>query len=232
MAEYRVSLDITREVYPVGTLNVFNNRGSEFYRFQYDDGWIDQPFAFDVDPMLPLKRKFPFQETRLWGVFQDISPDRWGQILQDRSSPNATPLPSGYMVGVSDSMRLGAIRISLLESPDEYLSRHSDVPKFVMLSELMEAIKRVELDLETSEDIRLLICPGASLGGDRPKAVVQDGREMWIAKFPSQKDKHRVTLWEFMMLKMADSVGIETPESKMLDLSGGTSYWSRGLIAV
>ena len=44
---------------------------------------------------------------------------------------------------------------------------------------------------------------------------------MWIAKFPSQKDEHRVGLWELMMLKLAESVGIETPDAKVLDLPGG-----------
>ena len=219
MVEYRIGIEIGRKTYSVGILEVFESRGREFYRFRYLDAWIDQLFAFEIDPLLPLKRGFPYSESRLWGVFKDISPDRWGRLLQERSSPGYTS-DSRYMLGVSDSMRLGAIRISLSESPDEYLSRHSDVPKFVMIPELLDAIKRVESEQETSEDIRMLLRPGSSLGGARPKAVVQDGGSMWIAKFPSQNDTHRVALWEFLMLKLAGSVGIETPESKILEVSG------------
>ena len=220
MSSYRISIEIGRETHLVGMLDVFNNRKKEFYRFQYSDEWINHPFSFEIDPMLPLKRNFPFQENRLFGVFQDISPDRWGRILQDRAYPGGRA-PSEYMIGVSDYMRLGAIRISLSNNPKEYLSQHSDVPKFVMIPELSEAIRRVEADRETSDDIRKLLRPGASLGGARPKAVVQEDGTMWIAKFPSQNDEHRVGLWELMMLKLAESVGIETPDAKVLDLPGG-----------
>ena len=220
MSSYRISIEIGRKTHSVGMLDVFSNRGKEFYRFQYSDEWMKQPFSFEIDPMLPLKRNFPFQENRLFGVFQDVSPDRWGRIIQDRSC-SGEKTPSGYMIGVSDYMRLGAIRISLSHNSEEYLSQHFDIPKSVMISELMEAIRRVEADRETSEDIRRLLCPGASLGGARPKAVVQEDGTMWIAKFPSQKDEHRVALWEYMMLKLAGSVGIETPDTKVLDLRGG-----------
>ncbi|MHB1565077.1 MAG: type II toxin-antitoxin system HipA family toxin, partial [Leptospirillum sp.] len=66
-----------------------------------------------------------------------------------------------------------ALRISSANTPENYLSTNADIPKFVMISELMESIQRVQSNLETSEDIRMLLYPGASLGGGRPKAVVQ-----------------------------------------------------------
>ena len=76
MAEYRIGIEIGRKTYSVGILEVFERRGREFYRFRYLDAWIDQLFAFEIDPLLPLKRGFPYSESRLWGVFKDISPDR------------------------------------------------------------------------------------------------------------------------------------------------------------
>ncbi|MCL5284532.1 MAG: type II toxin-antitoxin system HipA family toxin [Nitrospirae bacterium] len=218
MPDYFIGIEIEGKTIPVGTLAVFENRGKDFTRFQYDNAWIEHPLGFEIDPMLPLVKGFSFRDSRLPGAFQDISPDRWGRLLQERAKSGYIS-DIGPMIGVSDSMRLGAIRISLASDPENYLSPHANIPKFVMISELMEAIRRVEEDAETSEDLRMLLDPGASLGGARPKAIVQDGGAMWIAKFPSQGDSRRMALWEAMMLKMAGTVGIKTPEFKVIIIS-------------
>lgn len=218
MPKYLVSMEMENVSHIVGILEIFETRGNEHYRFQYDDTWINHPLGFSIDPLLDLRRGVPFIEGQLWGTFKDISPDRWGRFLQQRASAEYIS-ESGFMVGVSDTMRMGAMRISLADDPQNHLSSHTNIPKFVMLSELMEAIKRVEEDDETPEDIRILLKPGASLGGARPKAIMQDGGSMWIAKFPSQKDTRKVALWEALMLKMAGTVGIETPEYKVVSIS-------------
>jgi serine/threonine-protein kinase HipA len=220
MSKYLVSIEMDGETVPVGMLEVFENRGREFYRFGYADQWIDHPLGFSIDPMISFMKGVVVTENRLLGAFQDISPDRWGRLLQKRAKPGYTS-EIGFMIGVSDSMRLGALRIISANTPENYLSTNADIPKFVMISELMESIQRVQSNLETPEDIRMLLHPGASLGGARPKAVVQDDGEMWIAKFPSQDDDRRVSLWEAMMLKMAGTVGIKIPEHKVIFISEG-----------
>ena len=104
MQKYRIGIEIDRRNHSVGTLEVFDNRGKEFYRFQYADEWIDRPFAFEIDPMLPMKKGFPYHESRLWGSSQDISPDRWGRLLQERFSSPGEASAIKYLLGVSDSI--------------------------------------------------------------------------------------------------------------------------------
>ena len=219
MARYIVSIDQEKITIEVGTLEVFEIRGGEHYRFQYSDEWIRNPFKFSIDPSLDLSIGVPYSSSRLWGAFQDISPDRWGRLLQKRAH-GAYISESGFMLGVSDTMRMGALRISTAENPGEYLSSHRNIPKFVMIETLMDAIRNVENKIDTPEDIKTLLYPAGSLGGARPKAIVEDGGAMWIAKFPSSNDTERVALWESMMLKLAGSLGIQTPEQKLINITG------------
>lgn len=84
MSSYRISIEIGRETHLVGMLDVFNNREKEFYRFQYSDEWINHPFSFEIDPMLPLKRNFPFQENRLSNEGRQKSLETDGVQCSDR----------------------------------------------------------------------------------------------------------------------------------------------------
>jgi len=217
MARYIVSIALGSKTHEIGTLDIFEIRGGEHFRFQYSDAWIGHPLGFAIDPSLPLAPGVPYTSSCLWGAFQDISPDRWGRLLQKRAH-GAYLSESSFMVGVSDTMRMGALRISTAEDPSNFLSSHTKIPKFVTINELMEAIRNVENDKETPDDIKLLLQSGGSLGGARPKAVVEDEGSMWIAKFPSRYDTERVALWEAMMLKLAGNLGIEIPAIKIIRL--------------
>ncbi|HRB98133.1 MAG TPA: HipA domain-containing protein [Nitrosomonas sp.] len=63
----------------------------------------------------------------------------------------------------------------------------------------------------------MLAQPGSSLGGARPKAAIEDAGELWIAKFSSQNDTERVSLWEAVMLDLAQQVGIEVTAFRVLN---------------
>jgi serine/threonine-protein kinase HipA len=61
----------------------------------------------------------------------------------------------------------------------------------------------------------MLITPGSSLGGARPKASVLDNKkQLWIAKFPSTKDGHDIGAWERVVHDLAKNVGLNVPETK------------------
>jgi len=121
MSKYLVSIEMDGETVPVGTLGIFENRGRAFYRFGYADQWIDHPLGFAIDPMISFMKGVVVTENRLLGSFQDISPDRWGRLLQKRAKPGYTS-EIGFMIGVSDSMRLGALRISSANTPEIYIN--------------------------------------------------------------------------------------------------------------
>src|SRR4051812_48490312 len=60
----------------------------------------------------------------------------------------------------------------------------------------------------------MLIAPGRSLGGARPKASVLDGQQrLWIAKFPSGSDGHDIGAWEAVAQRLARRAGVDTPEA-------------------
>jgi serine/threonine-protein kinase HipA len=92
-------------------------------------------------------------------------------------------------------------------------------PPFVQLRELEAAVAALERDQDNtapagSDWLRMLIAPGGSLGGARPKASVidPDGR-LWIAKFPSLRDESNVGAWELVVQTLARQCGLNVPAS-------------------
>src|SRR5256884_1618278 len=86
------------------------------------------------------------------------------------------------------------------------------IPPMVKLPRLLVAAEHFEGDAETEEDIRLLLAPGSSLGGARPKASVRSKNgDLLIAKFPHKTDETNVVLWEALALRLARKAGIKVP---------------------
>lgn len=78
-------------------------------------------------------------------------------------------------------------------------------PPFTALRDLEHASWEYEADQANSQWLRLLLAPGSSLGGARPKANVRmPNGSLWIAKFPSRHDDTNVGAWEAVAMTMAD----------------------------
>ena len=218
MTELTVWLDRAGTAAPVGRLAVFSTRGQERYTFTYADTWLADPAGFAIDPLL-AKSTAPFSASALWGAFQDISPDRWGRLVQDRAADRYLS-DADYMLGVSDYMRLGALRLSTTDAPAVFLAEHREVPKLVQLRALENAVRRLEAGRETPDDLALLAQPGSSLGGAHPKAAVEHDGALWIAKFQSRFDSERVGLWEAVALDLANQAGIPTAPFQVVGADG------------
>ena len=80
-----------------------------------------------------------------------------------------------YLLGVNDVARQGALRFSL-HKHGPYLASGEvhPIPPLLQLPQLLDATTRYLEDTETMEDLQLLLAPGSSLGGARPKASVVD----------------------------------------------------------
>lgn len=198
----------------VGELEVFATRGTETYRFTYAEEWAAK--GFEIDPALPLVPGFAHHSQALPGGFQDVAPDRWGRLVQQRAKSGFTS-DADCLLGVSDFMRMGALRLSHTARPDVYLAEHQNVPTLVDIRALEEASRRLEKGLETAEDLRQLFGPGSSLGGARPKAAVLDGKTLCIAKFQSTLDTERGAAWEATLLTLAQKAGIPTARHRLLN---------------
>lgn len=212
-----VSIDWQGGQHDVGTLDIFESRGTERYQFTYSPEWTQK--GFSIDPSLELIPGVPYMDNKLWGAFQDVSPDRWGRLVQSRVH-NGHLAESDYLLGVSDFMRMGALRLSNAEQPDVFLAANTDVPKLVHLRELEAAVHRLEAGQETHADLAMIAQPGSSLGGAHPKASVEDNNKLWLAKFQSNTDSERVSLWEATMLDLAADAGIRTAKHRILNSDG------------
>ncbi len=218
----------------VGHLHARRGAGREAFEFEYDPGALADPglSTTQLDPRIALfpGRQHPEQGRDTFGMFADASPDRWGRMLMQRrlerekragAAPRTARLhESDYLLGVHDAYRVGGLRFRLDDAGDFLDSRHdAAAPPFVQLRELETASLAIERDEKNTakkgdEWLRLLIAPGGSLGGARPKASVldSDGR-LWIAKFPSVRDDHDVGAWEQVLQALAHACGLDVPES-------------------
>lgn len=213
-----VYLSIGEEASLVGRLWTRARSGRESASFEYDAGWLARPAAFSLDPELELGRGQFHTDRALFNAFTDPAPDRWGQTLLRRNeqararaegrAPRSL-LAADMLTLIDDETRLGALRFRAPGSSEFLTMGRSRVPPLVELPRLLRATKRVIDDKETADDLALLLAPGTSLGGARPKATVRnnDGR-LAIAKFPSQHDDWPVTQWEAATLSMAEAAGI------------------------
>ena len=215
---------------PIGTLSAHATRGHEIFSFAYRKDWVNSKYAILLDPELTLFTgpQFPSQGKANFGVFTDSSPDRWGRVLMQRREALAARqedrkvkqlFDSDYLLGVFDQFRMGGLRFKL--DPDgPYLDSQKDysAPPFIRLRELEAASLRLEEDVnmddvELNESIILLLAPGASLGGARPKASIIDPEgNLWISKFPSRQDDIDIGGWEAVVNQLARHAGIQTAE--------------------
>lgn len=214
----------------MGILSAIPSKGKEIFSFEYTKEWIKSEFTFLIDPELQMYsgRYYPREEKLNFGVFLDSCPDRWGRVLMDRREAAISRkegrkmkqlLESDYLLGVFDVHRMGALRFRTTEN-GEFLNNNKNMttPPWTSLSELEQAsIKFEEDNVEDDEYLKwinLLIAPGSSLGGARPKASVLDAKgHLWIAKFPSVKDEKNIGAWEKVVNTMASKAGLNVAES-------------------
>ncbi|MFM8899701.1 MAG: type II toxin-antitoxin system HipA family toxin [Burkholderiales bacterium] len=216
----------------VGTMA--HDRGQ--VRFRYHPAWLQNPRAFAIDPDLTLGQQayFPRPELGNFGVFLDSSPDRWGQTLmkrrealqaKDAQRPPKTLYAWDYLLGVQDATRQGALRLRLAGGSEFLAADAMPAPPVASLREL-EAIateltsKRIN-DLDALRRwLAVLVAPGASLGGARPKAnfTEQDG-SLWIGKFPARDDDRDVGAWEFVVHTLARQAGVDVPAARLIQLN-------------
>lgn len=209
----------------VGMLRSTPIRRSEHFSFTYAQDWLEQPSAQQIDPELLLfTGEQHSQNEQNFRSFLDSCPDRWGRMLmrrreavqarQEGRKPR-TLHEVDYLLGVHDLYRQGALRFKVEEAgaflnDDQRLA----APALARLKELEHAAAQVELqnsdDPEYTKWLYMLMSPGSSLGGARPKAsVVDESNALWIAKFPSRYDEYDLGAWEYLAHRLALTAGIE-----------------------
>lgn len=224
----------------LGLLYISVIRGTESYAFEYSGEWLSKTnFSISLDPeLMPFPgRQFP-SGKKIFGLFSDASPDRWGRVLMnkrerilaDKEGRKPRKLhDSDYLLGVYDETRMGGIRFKS-DPAGPFLADDSEttVPPWTRLRSLEEASRNFENDESGSSEQWLdqLIKPGSSLGGARPKAaVVDEQKQLWIAKFPSKDDENDSGAWEMTVHDLAAMCGLSVPEARLEKFSRyGSTY--------
>lgn len=223
-----VYVDLDGVPHLTGRLWARARAGKESASFEYDKSWLANPLRFSLEPALQLGAG-PYHtadDVPMFGAIGDSTPDRWGRALMRRMErrraerEKQTPrmlFELDYLLLVDDQTRAGALRFKTEEAgPFLRESASNRVPPLVQLPKLLGASERVISQNETDEDLRLLIAPGSSLGGARPKASVREKNGfLAIAKFPREDDEVNTVLWESVALHLAAKAGIEVPKGRV-----------------
>ena len=223
----------------MGVLTTQRVRGKEIFSFEYNESWMNahHELVF-LDPHLGFykgKQYLP-EENSNFGIFLDSAPDRWGRLLMRRREAwhakkekreEKTLFESDFLLRVFDGHRMGGLRFKLDPAgPFMNDQRKMATPPWTTLRELEHASLQLErddaiYDPEYAKWLSVLVDPGSSLGGARPKAsVVDENGHLWIAKFPSARDEKNVGAWEMVLYQLADACGIMVSQARLKKFSG------------
>ncbi|MBO4575289.1 MAG: HipA domain-containing protein [Bacteroidales bacterium] len=219
----------------VGILSAQQVRGREVFSFEFSDEWLTNYHCKLLDPDLQLfkGRQYLPEQKNNFALFLDSSPDRWGRVLLDRRESLRAKTEkrqrrnlqeSDYLLGVFDESRMGALRMKTDPNGD-FLDNDPlySTPPFTSLRELENAVWKLEQDddADVGSWLQMLLAPGSSLGGARPKANVKDTKgNLWIAKFPSRNDRKDVGAWEALTMSLAKQCNIHVAPFEVRKLNG------------
>lgn len=219
----------------IGVLFAQQAKGKKAFSFEYETAWLKSGQKLLLDPDISFFSgvQYPNQKSN-FGVFLDSMPDTWGRTLMKRkaaqeakASQLKTPIlyDIDYLLGVYDESRMGALRFKI--DPDgDFLDNnyYASTPPWSSIRELQYAAESIEEDKDNDEIrkwLSILIAPGSSLGGARPKANILDtDKSLWIAKFPSKSDTIDKAAWENLAYKLALQAGIQMAPCRIEKING------------
>jgi serine/threonine-protein kinase HipA len=219
----------------IGILSAQQAKGRKAFSFTYAQEWLQSEEQILIDPDIAWYRGSQYPDRKMnFGLFLDSMPDTWGRTLMKRraailAKEENKPAPAlydiDYLLGVHDISRMGALRFKT-DPEGEFLDNNADspTPPWATIRELQHAVEIIETGNTLSKNqkwLKMLMAPGSSLGGARPKANVLDEKgNLWIAKFPSQNDTVNKAAWEFLAYKLAIKAGIDMAECKLQKIAG------------
>lgn len=198
-------------------------RGALDGAYRYAGEYLRAADGFDLDPVnLPRTAGLHAANdprSGLHGVFQDALPDAWGKRLLARlhQLPRAAQRPP-QLLSLLGAKTLGALAFAL---PDQTPDPHQGGVNLDRLDALINAAKRIdqpvaEHALAFDEAMALLLRAGSSAGGARPKALVADAGQEYIAKFAAPGDRFDVVALEGASMALARAAGLEVPTTRVV----------------
>ncbi len=219
----------------IGVLSTQQAKGKKAFSFEYDADWLRSKEQQLLDPDIAWFNgpQYPNRKEN-FGLFMDSMPDTWGRTLMKRRAAQlakeagkSAPIlyDIDFLLGVYDETRMGALRFKLDKAGPFLDDSHGmPTPPWTNIRELQYGADVLESDQNSKEVkkwLAILMVPGSSLGGARPKAnITDDDGNLWIAKFPSKADTTDKGAWEYLAYKLALECGINMSESRIEKVSG------------
>ena len=204
-----------------GRLETENGVTSFNYGKSYLERIGDKAPAIPIyEPELPLQSGllFPPDGLNIASSIRDAAPDAWGRRViinmkfgLKRSAANAVELDELTYLLESGSDRIGALDFQL--SPTEYVPRAAENAS---LEELICSAERVERGVPLTPELDRALFHGGSIGGARPKALIQDRKDRHIAKFSASTDIFNVVKAEFIAMRLAHLAGLNVAPVKLV----------------
>lgn len=193
-------------------------------KFVYGKSYLSREDAVEIDPIELKLGATTYQNARLGGVFsslRDAGPDYWGRRLIERHSGKTILGELDYLLESPDD-RAGALGFGLNKTPPAPLRKFNKTIELERLQQIADKLVQEQLDSTDVESIQAqeLLLIGTSMGGARPKAVVEDDRGLWVAKFGRNDDRWNNPRVEHAMLELARSCGLDTARSRIETIGG------------
>lgn len=197
--------------------------GAPLGQFVYGRSYLQKTGALPIDPVeLHLSDK-TYETVQLQGVFgalRDAGPDFWGRRVIEKHAGIPRLGEMDYLLQSADD-RAGALGFGLNTVPPAPSRKFNQTLDLERLQQLAEALMKDELPNDpAAPQVQELLLLGTSMGGARPKAVVQDGDGLWLAKFNKPDDRWNNTRVEHAMLRLARQCGISSAESRIETVGG------------
>jgi serine/threonine-protein kinase HipA len=201
-----------------------DRRGTALGRFVYGKSYLARNDAVEIDPVELKLSDATYETTRLEGAFgalRDAGPDYWGRRVIEKYSGKTALGELDYILESPDD-RAGALGFGLGQEPPAPRRKFNKTLELDKLQRIADALVRDEKSERSDDAVQVqdLMLVGTSMGGARPKAVVEDEAGLWLAKFTRPEDRWSHPRVEHAMLALARTCGIMTAESRVLKIGG------------
>ncbi len=194
--------------------------------FIYGKKYLARPDAVELDPIELRLNQAHYETVRMHGFFgaiRDAMPDFWGRRVIQHHASKVTLNEFDYLLCGPDD-RAGALGFGLNvipPAPRRAFNRTLDLETLQKIAETIanDGFKSFENEVDTRQ-VRELLLEGTSMGGARPKAVVEDSDSLWIAKFSSREDRWNQPVVEHALLNLARICGLHVAASKLTRVAG------------
>jgi serine/threonine-protein kinase HipA len=192
-------------------------------RFVYGQSYLQNREAVAIDPIELKLSNTTYSTVHLKGVFgalRDAGPDYWGRRVIEKHAGKAVLGEMDYLLDSPDD-RAGALGFGLNHVPPAPQRKFNQTLDLAKLQGLADALIKDEIPSDpAAPQVQELMLLGTSMGGARPKAVVQDNDGLWMAKFNRPDDRWNFARVEYAMLRLARQCGINVSENRIETVGG------------